>query len=120
MSCHVKVCLHSCSAHARMRSHAIHSTSSSSKSSSKSVEDESGRSTWAWAVWLWAQEGVPTPDGQRMAYHTLRVCKGPVARLTIEEIGVHLLARGVVAFQEGKIVFVYVHVCGKSSNERLT
>ena len=57
--------------------------------------------------------------GRRKARRAWRECTGTMAKLTIEEIGVHLLARSVVGVQEGKVVVVYVHVGRKAPYERL-
>ena len=52
--------------------------------------------------------GATLLGGRRKARRAWRECTGTVAKLTIEEIGVHLLARSVVGVQEGKVVVVYV------------
>ena len=72
-----------------------------------------------WAVPLGAKAGPPS-TGPRKARRAWGGCTDTVARLTIEEIGIHLLARSVMGVQEGKVVVVYVHVGGKAPNERLT
>ena len=63
--------------------------------------------------------GATLLGGRRKARRAWRECTGTVAKLTIEEIGVHLLARSVVGVQEGEVVVIYVHVGGKAPNERL-
>ena len=57
--------------------------------------------------------------GRRKARRAWRECTGTMAKLTIEEIGVHLLARSVVGVQEGKVVVVHVHIGRKAPYERL-
>ena len=42
-----------------------------------------------------------------------------MAKLTVEEIGVHLLARSVMRIQKAQVVVVYVHVGRKAPYERL-
>ena len=42
-----------------------------------------------------------------------------MAKLTVEEIGVHLLARSVMRIQKAQVVVIYVHVGRKAPYERL-
>ena len=42
-----------------------------------------------------------------------------MAKLTVEEIGVHLLARRVMRIQKAQVVVIYVHVGRKAPYERL-
>ena len=42
-----------------------------------------------------------------------------MAKLTVEEIGVHLLARSVMRIQQAQVVVIYVHVGRKAPYERL-
>ncbi len=42
-----------------------------------------------------------------------------MAKLTVEEIGVHLLARRVMRIQQAQVVVIYVHVGRKAPYERL-
>ena len=76
------------------------------------------RTSWSEGMCMCAT-GATLLGGRRKARRAWRECTGTVAKLTIEEIGVHLLARSVVGVQEGKVVVVYVHVGRKAPHEWL-